>query len=112
MKVAALFDRQVSNRRRVSEEDGKPVSAQLEMHVDGSTEVVGALNNKIRKVPVYETRTESYVEWNTSETNCLTAVEIHSLLYGTMRHHPSRPQIFQKSGSRLPVLGARRWTRK
>ena len=41
VKVVALFDRQVSSRRRVSEEDGKPVSAQLGMHVDGSTEVVG-----------------------------------------------------------------------
>jgi len=31
----------------VSREDRKPVSAQLEMHVDGSTEVVGVLKNKI-----------------------------------------------------------------
>jgi hypothetical protein len=47
--VVALFDRQVSSRRRVSEEDGEPVSAQLEMHVDGSTEVVSVLKNKMRK---------------------------------------------------------------
>jgi hypothetical protein len=49
VKVAALFDGQVSNRRWVSKEDGKPVSAQLEVHVDGSTEVVGVVKNKIRK---------------------------------------------------------------
>ena len=44
-----LLDRHVSSRRSVSEEDEKPVSAQLEMCVDGSTEVVGVLRNKIRK---------------------------------------------------------------
>lgn len=47
MKVVALFGRLVSDIRIVSEKDRKPVSAQLEMHVDGSTEVVGVLKNKI-----------------------------------------------------------------
>lgn len=49
VKVVVLLDRHVSSRRSVSEEDEKPVSAQLEMCVDGSTEVVGVLRNKIRK---------------------------------------------------------------
>lgn len=44
VKVVVLFDRQASKMRIVSEKDRKPVSAQLEMHVDGSTEVY-----KIRK---------------------------------------------------------------
>jgi len=101
VKVVALFDRQVSSRRRVSEEDGKPVSAQLGMHVDGSTEVVGCSDEYV-KVGAYQTRNENYVELSTSETNSRTAVEIHDLLYNTMCHHTSGGQIFQKYGSRLP----------
>jgi hypothetical protein len=49
VKVVVLFDRQASKIRFVSEKERKPVSVQLEMHVDGSTEVVGVLKNKIRK---------------------------------------------------------------
>jgi hypothetical protein len=103
VKVVVVFDRQVSNRRRVSEEDRKPVSVQLEIHMDGWTEVVGSAEEQnTPKVPAYQTRTESYGERITFETNSRTAVEIHSLLYNTMRRHPSGPQIFQKSRSRVP----------
>jgi hypothetical protein len=62
--------------------------------------------------PLIKLEVNNYMARSTFKTNSHTGSEIHHLLFNTMRIYPRGPLIFEKSRGRLPVLGARRLTRR